>query len=228
MNKVSKKVKIDVVSDVACPWCYIGKKRLENAIKTNDAEVELRFLPFQLDPTIPKSGMDRKSYFENKFGSEERVDSVFNRVEGVGESVGLRFQFRNIPVIPNTLSLHMLLSKANDEGFQLELASTLFDRYMINPINLSDEKNLVEIMKGYGWVESKTLEVLSDESLRYSVIQEIQHVQQIGISGVPFFIINDQYSVSGAQPEEVWNEIFESLSAKSVEGDSCDIDSSNC
>jgi predicted DsbA family dithiol-disulfide isomerase len=224
----SKKVKIDIVSDIACPWCYIGKKRLETSIWKNNANVEIRFLPFQLDPTIPENGVDRKYYFENKFGSEERVEAVLNRVEGVGESLGIQFQFRSIPIIPNTLKLHMLLSKAVEEGFQLELAATLFDRYMVNPIDLSKDVNLCILMSQYGWQEAKTKSVLANDVLRKQVVQQIQQIQQLGIRGVPFFIINNQYSVSGAQAEDVWDELFQSLSSSSAEGDACNVNGNDC
>ncbi|MCU0428329.1 MAG: DsbA family oxidoreductase [Cytophagaceae bacterium] len=228
MKEFKEVLSIDVVSDVACPWCYIGKKRLEKALEEEGLKAEINFHPFQLDPTLPETGVNREMYFENKFGSPDRVEAVFSRVEAVGATEGIHFNFRSIPTIPNTLSLHVLMQKAKEEGRQLELAAYLFEAYMVQPIDLSKEENVINIMLDFGWTKEKTMSVLHDDSLRYQVKQEIHSMQQKGISGVPFFIINQQYALSGAQPVEVWKEVFQQLRTSSSEADSCDVDGNNC
>ena len=230
--KLKKTIKIDVVSDVACPWCYIGKKRLEGAIEelNKDFNFEVTFLPFQLDPTIPAEGINGKEYFENKFGSADRVETLHQRVELAGEGVGVHFKFREIPVIPNTLLLHVILKAAKKENIQLPVANALFDAYMVHPKNMAEKNTLAEIMFEFGWATSKTLALLEDENLIKEVKAEIEHAKRLGVNGVPFFIINDKYGVSGAQPQEVFVQAFKSLKEEDfplLQGESCDVDG-NC
>ena len=230
---MKQKITIDIVSDIACPWCYIGKNRLETAINktTNEFDFEVNFKPFQLDPSIPNKGIDRKTYFENKFGSNERVEEIFDRVEQAGESVGIDFKFREIPKAINTLPLHVLLKAAEKEGFQKELAKLFFEAYMVTPQDLTNEQNVVNILKTFGWTEEKTLELMNNEELAYEVKAEIAHYQQLGVSGVPFFIVNNKFGISGAQPAETFIEAFRSLKSEDFPTkteDSCAIDGSNC
>lgn len=228
-----KKIKVDVVSDVACPWCYIGKRRLENAINQigNEFDIEVSFQPFQLDPRIPKEGKDWNAYFEGKFGDVERIDEIFHRVESAGRSVGVDFKFKSIPRIPNTLGLHIILEQAKQEGIQAAVANVLFDAYMVHPLDLTNAQVLIDLMVPFGWDSEKTNQVLSNRESASAVEAKIKHFQQLGVSGVPFFIINDEYGISGAQPEEVLIQAFRSLQQESLtdaEGASCDIESGEC
>ena len=211
--KMKRKITIDIVSDIACPWCYIGKKRLESAINEadNEYDFEVNFKPFQLDPTIPKEGMDRKTYFANKFGSEERVEEIYQSVELAGKSVGIDFKFRQIQKAINTLPLHILLKIAEKEGFQKELANLFFEAYMVNPQDLSNTTTIVNILKTFGWTEDKTLELINNEALAYEIKTEIAHYQQLGVTGVPFFVVNNKFGISGAQPSESFISAFKSL-----------------
>ncbi len=230
---MTKKIKVDVVSDVACPWCYIGKKRLENAINKlgDEFDIDVTFQPFQLDPRIPKQGKEWNAYFEAKFGDVERIDEIFHRVESAGKSVGVDFKFKSIPRIPNTLGLHLLLEQAKDEGIQAAVANVLFDAYMVHPLDLTDTQVLVDLMGSFGWSSEKTNQVLNNTQKASEVGAKIKHFQQLGVSGVPFFIINDAYGISGAQPEEVLVQAFRSLQQESLtdaEGESCDLESGEC
>lgn len=230
---MKQKITIDIVSDIACPWCYIGKNRLENAInKTeNEFDFEVNFKPFQLDPNIPKNGMDRQTYFTNKFGSEERIEEIYQRVESAGESAGIAFKFRKIPKAINTLPLHVLLKAAEKEGFQKELAKAFFEAYMVKPQDLTNTENIVNILQTFGWTKNKTLELMNDEALAYEIKAEIAHYQQLGVSGVPFFVINNKYGISGAQPSESFISAFKSLKAEdfpSTSEEACAIDGTNC
>lgn len=227
-----EKIKIDLVSDVACPWCLIGKKQLEAAVSElyNELEFEISSQPYQLDPSIPQNGMDWNTYFEGKFGSLDRVDSIFHRVESAGKQVGVKFNFRGIPLIPNTLNLHMLIQACKNETYQLALTEKLFSLYMLEPQDLTDIKTLVSLMKEFGWNETKTQSVLNDNDLRYEVKSAIKKYQQMGVSGVPYFIINDKYGITGAQPKEVLIDAFRSISKEmsTLQGDTCDIENGNC
>ncbi len=231
--KFKPKISVDVVSDVACPWCYIGKKHLENAIGQlqNEFDFKIEFHPFQLDPTLPKEGIDSKTYFLNKFGSEERLEQIFQRVESIGNSLGIEFDFKNIVKAINTLPLHAILKTAAVENIQLKVAAELFESYMVKPKDLSDEKVLIIIMEKFGWGAEKTLSVINDPALKESIKKEIQGYQQMQISGVPFFIVNNKYGISGAQPAETFIQAFNSLKPEDFphnEDLACSIDGSNC
>ena len=176
------KIKIDIVSDVACPWCYVGKKRLEKAIKQwHGIPIEIEWHPFQLDPNIPKEGLDRDTYLTNKFGSLEGPLEMTKRLEESGKEEGITFHLNSIEVLSS-------------------------------------------IMAEYDWSAEKTKQVLEDDSIAYAVKQEIAHYQQRGVNSVPFFIINDKYGISGAQPASVFLEAFQQVSPLKIisEGNSCD------
>ncbi|MBB5284198.1 putative DsbA family dithiol-disulfide isomerase [Rhabdobacter roseus] len=202
-------ITIDIVSDVVCPWCYVGKKRLEAALATlqaDDSTVRINWHPYQLDPTIPEAGYDRQTYFLNKFGSEERIQQMFDHLTGVGEEVGIDFRLNAIPKAINTFPLHKLLQVAGREGFQPEAEEKLFAAYFTQALDLTQVPVLAELFAPYGWSEEKIKDILADDALAYEVRQEITHFQSKGISGVPFFIINNKYGLSGAQPSEVFVE----------------------
>lgn len=232
INLNKKTIKVDIVSDVVCPWCYVGKKRLEKAVNELSSEYnfDINFHPFQLDPTIPTEGLDSKTYFTKKFGSEDRMEEIFNHVESAGASVGIDFKFQEIPKAINTIALHCILERALSDGIQKEVKQALFEAYMVKPIDLTKLENIANIMTKFGWDLEKTKSTMEDEQLKYKVKQEIKQMQQLGISGVPFFIINDKYGISGAQPSEVFKQAFKSLKSEDfpiTENQSCDIDG-NC
>ena len=205
-NPNNPKITVDIVSDVVCPWCYVGKKRFESALAQlgNPDDVEVLWHPFQLDPTIPAEGMDRKKYFIKKFGDEGRIRQMFDHLTQVGAEAGIDFNLEEIPDTINTLPLHKLLHVAGREGFQPEAEEVLFKAYFTDNKNLKDPKVLSELFAPYGWDEAKVGRILADDDIGYAVRQEIDHYQQMGVSGVPFFIINDKYGISGAQPAEVF------------------------
>lgn len=208
-----KTINIDIVSDVVCPWCYIGKKRLESAINDlkNDYHFELNFHPFQLDATLPEAGIDQKTHFIKKFGSEERMEEIFSQVAQAGASVGIDFKFKEIPKAINTIGLHAILHVAKAEGLQLAINQALFEAYMVHPIDMSDKENIANVLAPFGWSKAKVFSILMDEKLKNIVIKEIQGFQKMGISGVPFFIINQKYGISGAQAAEVFKNAFVSM-----------------
>lgn len=226
-------LKIDIVSDVACPWCYIGKKHLEKALGSFDSQaVEVTWHPFQLDPTIPKEGLNRDEYFMNKFGSIDRIEQIFERVVNVGASAGIEFNFDKMPKAVNTIPLHKLLHVAREEGTQNELKEKLLKGYFTDGIDYSDNEQLVAFMENFGWSREKTQSVLANDEIGYHVSQEIKHFQSLGVSGVPFFIFNNKYGVSGAQPTSVFLETIEKVSQEmqpaEVTGEVCAIDGENC
>ena len=211
MNKI--KIKIDVVSDVVCPWCYIGKRRLEKALSQlpQDYEIDLNFLPFELNPDTPKTGVDHKEYLSDKFGGTERYNQLTDHVTGVAASEGLKFNYDKQSVMPNTLDSHRLIQHAKRSGKQADIKEALMKAYFVDGIDLSKIENLVSIAVNNGLDEKETRIFLesTDGADEVKRMEAINH--QRGISGVPFYIINDKYGVSGAQPTDTFVEILTSL-----------------
>ncbi|WP_350289370.1 DsbA family oxidoreductase [uncultured Croceitalea sp.] len=224
-------IKVDVVSDVACPWCYVGKRRLETALtQWKGAPVEVTWHPYQLDPNMPAEGLDRNTYLTNKFGDLERTQEMTNHLTEAGASEGITFNFGDKWLAVNTLPLHQLLHIAGEEGFRNQLKERFLKAYFDENLHLNKPEVLSTIMSEYGWDAAKTTKVIADENIAYAVKQEIAHYQQLGVTGVPFFIINDKYGISGAQPASVFLEAFAQVSPIEVlsEGDSCDSDTGIC
>lgn len=224
-------ITVAVVSDVACPWCYIGKRRLEAAMaEWKGTPVEVTWHPFQLDPTIPESGFDRDTYLTNKFGDLERTKEMTHRITAVGSDVGIAFNFGEDWLAVNTLPLHQLLHMAGEEGFKDQLKERFLHAYFTENLHLNDSEVLHTIMSEFGWDAKKTQEIIADDSIAYAVKQEIGHYQQLGVSGVPYFIINNKYGISGAQPSSVFLQAFQKVAPLEsiAEGDSCGVDGENC
>jgi predicted DsbA family dithiol-disulfide isomerase len=223
---IKEKITIDIVSDVVCPWCYVGKKRLEDALTQlgNPDDVEINWHPFQLDPTVPPEGMDRKKYYVKKFGDEGRIQQMSEHLTQVGKEAGIDFQLDAIPHAINTLPLHALLHVAGQEGFQPEAEEMLFKAYFTDGKDLRDPSVLTELFSIYGWDSAKITSILVDDAIAYEVKQEINHYQRMGVSGVPFFILNNKYGVSGAQPAEVFVQALSTVRdemLQAVQGEVC-------
>jgi predicted DsbA family dithiol-disulfide isomerase len=197
-------IAIDVVSDVMCPWCYIGKRRLEKALAlVPDIPVAVRWHPFQLDHTIPEEGMDRQEYLRNKFGSKEQADQVYAPIRAAGKDENIPFAFEKIEISPNTLNAHRIIRWAQAEGVQDEIVERLFRLYFIEGANLSDNQVLIETAVEAGLERALVERLLSGDADKAETQAEIAHVQQIGITGVPAFIIGNRYAVMGAREPEI-------------------------
>ena len=223
-------IKVDIVSDVACPWCYIGKRRIEKAIEQwKGAPIEVTYHPFQLDPTIPEAGLDRTTYLENKFGSTD-LSEAMNRISEAGKSEGINFNFGDKWLAVNTLPMHQLMHIAGEEGFRDALKERFLKAYFDENLHLNDAEVLVKVMSEFGWDAVKTKRIIVDDAIAYEVKQEIAHYKQLGVTGVPFFIINDTYGISGAQPSSVFLDAFAQASPIEIisNGDSCDPVTGEC
>ena len=197
-------IKIDIVSDVACPWCYVGKQRLEKALSiVPEIKVDINWQPFQLDPSVPIEGRELKPYYETKFGSAEKVQEIFEHMENVGIADGIAFDFNKMERTMNTLPLHMLMWEAEKEGFKSELKERFFKAYFEDATDLSKTENLIKILSEYGWSSEKVGEILSNSEILEEVKLKIAYFQSKGVHAVPFFIFNDKYGISGAQNPEV-------------------------
>lgn len=213
---MKQSVKIDVVSDVVCPWCYIGKRRLEKALRTleNEFEFEIEYHPFELNPNQPEAGVDNREYLISKFGSEDRYQALTDHVAAVAAEEGLLFNYAEQKVAPNTRKAHALLQLAGTMGIQQTLAQLLFQAYFVNGTNLADDANLVDIAVAAGIPREKAEHHLADENSMLQVALAEQQMYQLGISGVPFFIINRKYGISGAQTPEVFTRAIQDVTSE--------------
>ena len=197
---------IDVVSDVMCPWCYIGKRRLEAALADvhDEIDVEVRWRPYQLDPTLPKEGKDRKQYLEDKFGGAAGAEQAYAAVRAAGAEEGIPFQFDRIEVSANTLDAHRVIRWASSLGLpaQHQVVDLLFKAYFEEGKNLGDDAVLIEVAEKAGLEPPVVERLLSGDADRDTVSAEIDQARQMGVTGVPCFIIDMQYAVVGAQSSE--------------------------
>ena len=228
-------LKIDVVSDVVCPWCYIGKRRLEKAVEQlkDNYSFEINYLPFQLAPETPVEGEDSKERLIAKFGSEQRYYQILQQVSGVAASEGLQFDLENQAISPNTHGLHRLVLYAQQQGKQLEMVEALFKAYFEDRINLADVQNVIAIAESVGLEAAKVKEVLTSDWGKQEIDQMLYQNRLMGVSGVPYYIINDKYAVSGAQPTELFLEALPEIALKApiqapAQGEACDMETGVC
>ena len=200
MNTVVK-----IVSDLICPWCYVGKRRLETALRQLPARrvVDVSWHPFQLNPDMPREGMDRKVYCARKFGSWDRCQEMYAQIAAVGKTVGLRFNFQAQATVPNTFDTHRVIWLAGKEGVQDAVVEALFLVYFCNGVDLSSRSELVEVAADAGLERRRVQELLESSEGTAEVQAEEQEIKLLGVTSVPLFIMDDRVAVSGAQPPEM-------------------------
>lgn len=215
-------ITIDIVSDVMCPWCYIGQKRLDRALKeAAEVSVEIHWRPYQLDPTLPPEGKDRQTYLAEKFGSEERAKELYRRVEEAGRDEGIAFDFDAIAVSPNTLDAHRVLRWAASagNGVQDRLARRLFQLYFEEGANIGDHTVLIEAAREAGMDTALVETLLAADADRDKVRNEIATAQQMGITGVPCFLLEGRYAIVGAQDPSVLADAIRKVSGAKARGE---------
>jgi predicted DsbA family dithiol-disulfide isomerase len=205
-------IRIDIFADVVCPWCYIGEKRLQVALAQRpDVQVERHWQSFQLRPELPREGMDWPQFVNEKFGGMERAGEIFEHVIGIGEELGIEFRFDRMTRAPNTADAHRLILLATSQDREWEMVHALYNAHFTEGVDLNDLDALADIASTVGMDREQTRAFLeSGEGMQ--VVQESQQIaNQLGISGVPFFIFDNQLAVSGAQPEEVFLQVLDKL-----------------
>ena len=203
MSEADETLTIDIVSDVVCPWCYLGEKRLEAALADEARPVAVRWRPYQLDPTIPEGGLDRADYMARKFGRDGRLRTVHDNLTLLGAELGVPFAFDKIKRSPNTLDAHRLIRWAGVTGVQDAVVERLFSDYFERGRDIGDRRALIEAAADCG-LEAETVERgFAGEADVGAVRAEIAEAQAIGVTGVPFFIFASRFAVSGAQSAEV-------------------------
>ncbi|WP_425404919.1 DsbA family oxidoreductase [Hwanghaeella sp.] len=203
---------VDIFSDPICPWCFIGKKRLKEALVLRpDLPVTVRWRAFQLNPDMPAEGMDRQTYLNVKFGGADRAGQIYGRIRDVGSAVGIDFQFDKISRTPNTVPAHRLIRYAQRPGIDKanEVTDLLFDAYFLNGALIGELDTLLDIGETAG-IDRDALEAYfeTDEDTD-EILAEDQHARRLGIGGVPCFIIDGKYALSGAQEAESFLPIFD-------------------
>ena len=219
---MTREITVDIVSDTVCPWCYVGKRRFEEALANlpPDLDVYVGWRPFQLNPDMPAEGMDRRAYLAAKFG-DDRAEHVYSAIREAGASTGLDFDFAGMARQPNTLDSHRLIDRAGRaaegsegrRGLQDAVVERLFRACFMEGRNIGDRETLVALAADAGMDAEETRAYLESDEDVERIRQEDTMARQMGIQGVPCFIVNRQYAVSGAQDPEVFLKAFEQVLA---------------
>ncbi|MCU0443768.1 MAG: DsbA family oxidoreductase [Microscillaceae bacterium] len=201
-------VSILIISDVVCPWCYVGKKRLEQTLDSlkNDYDFAIQWLPFELNPALDEQGEDFKAYITDKFGSVQRVQQGFDQLTQIGKPLGIDFQFEKIQKAFKTLFLHKILHQAYADGNQNQIAERLFQAYFTEGIDLTDKNELLQVLNEWGWTDEKLNQTLDNQQINQEIKAIFKQIYSLGVSGVPFYIFNQKVALSGAQPPEVFSQ----------------------
>jgi predicted DsbA family dithiol-disulfide isomerase len=203
------KLPIAIVSDIVCPWCFIGKARLETALAQHGLidRVAITWLPYELNPDMPPEGMDRTAYLDAKFGPGKRKE-IEIRLSEAGLESGVTFNWAKVTKSVNTRMAHMLVAAASTVQRGSDMKAALFKAYFQEGRDIGDLETLVAIAVEQGFDEQAAREELANNELRETVIGLEDHARKVGVTGVPFFIIDGKLAVSGAQTPEVWAQVF--------------------
>ncbi len=205
-------LRIDIVSDVVCPWCVIGYRQLAKALKQTNTAHEIHWHPFELNPNMPSDGQNMREHIMEKYGSsKEESNASRTRLTEAGSEVGFEFNFDDDTRMHNTFNLHQLLHWAAQQGRMHDLKQALFTAHFTNGRNISDHAVLADIASETGLDRSEALAVLEDQRFAQEVREAEQHWQQQGIQSVPAVIFNERHLVSGAQGVENFTSILKQL-----------------
>ena len=201
-----EKLKIDIVSDVVCPWCVIGFKNLQKAINQMEdkVEFEVEWKPYELHPEIPENGYDKKLYMQQKFGDLSGRPSTYSQITEIGKTLGFDFNFSKSERIPNTFNAHRLLWKAKEYGVQTRISEALFKAYFTDGINIGSNEELLKIATAEGMEEQSTRAFLnSKEGGQETADEEMSFIEK-SIGAVPTYFINEKYIIQGGQEPETF------------------------
>ncbi|HZX32270.1 MAG TPA: DsbA family oxidoreductase [Rhodocyclaceae bacterium] len=196
-------IQVDIISDVVCPWCYIGKRHLEEALRRVGEEASVVWHPFQLNPDTPEDGDAYLPFLEHKFGGTEQVRRIWERTRQAGIQAGIEFAFERIAIRPNTLKAHRLIRRAQRNGQADALVERLFAGHFLLGEDIGSKETLARIAAELGDDPAAVRAYLASDEDADQIQDEIVHAEEMGVGGVPFFIFNRRVGVSGAQPADV-------------------------
>lgn len=202
-------VKLDIISDPICPWCYIGKTNFDRALEQiPDHPFTIEWHPFQLNPTMPPEGMDRRSYLEGKFGGKDGAVQAYAPVVQAAEAAGLSINFEGMTRTPNTIDAHRLIHWAGIEQRQSFVVQRLFEAYFRDARDIGDHAVLLDIADGCEMDASVIGKLLASDADVDDIQKREAHSREMGITSVPTFIVANQHAVPGAQPTEMWVKVM--------------------
>lgn len=205
-------IRLDILSDPICPWCYIGKARLEEALAMRPYHpLEIQWHPFQLNDNMPKVGMDRRQYLEAKFGGKKGAIAVYSDIAKAAESAGLEIDFGAIEVTPNTIDAHRVIHWAGFEGKQYAMVTRLFEAYFKEGKNIGDAETLSELSAEVGMAKNVVARMLEGDTDTASIRERDAQAREMGVRSVPTFIVGGQNAVVGAQPASLWMEVIDEI-----------------
>ena len=213
------KLEVKIVSDIVCPWCYIGESNWEKGSSEwkqshPEVSIDVEFKPFRLDPNLPMEGVPRDEVLSQKFGSKDQMEKILARTIKAGKEVGVPIEFQSGVMQPNTLQGHRLIRLAKDYNLQREMVASLFRSYFAENLNLTEQDVLTLIALNVGIPKSALDEFWTKDQYRDEILEEEKRMRDLGVTGVPFFIINDSFDFSGAQPPEVVGKILDQVLAE--------------
>lgn len=209
----TRPIQIEVYSDTICPWCFIGKRRFEKALlERTQVQFDLTWMPFQLNPDMPPQGMGRQDYLALKFGDAQRAQDIYAPIEQAGLDEGIEFRFNAMQRTPNTLGSHQLIHFARRHALgQDQVVEGLFDAYFSRGEDIGDIDVLVDCAESAGMDGPSARQYLESGTDQTKVHAEDAMARQMGIQGVPYFVFNRKYAVSGAQSPAVFLKVFDTL-----------------
>lgn len=209
---MTQTVKLDIMSDPICPWCYIGKTHLDKALaKVPNHPFVIEWHPFQLNPDMPEDGMDRREYLERKFGGKDGAVRAYAPVVEHAENAGLTIDFEGMKRTPNTLDAHRLIHWAGIEGKQNAVVDALFDAYFVQARDIGNHEVLADIADSVGMDAAVVQKLLKSDADREDISSRDSHSRQMGVSSVPTYIVANQHAVPGAQPPELWAKVIDDI-----------------
>ncbi|MGR3434309.1 MAG: DsbA family oxidoreductase [Shimia sp.] len=211
-------VKLDILSDPICPWCYIGKTQLDRALaQAPDHPFAIEWHPFQLNPDMPREGMDRRSYLEAKFGGKDRAVEVYGQIARHAEAAGIEAHLDRIGRTPNTIDAHRLIHWAGLEQVQGPVVDALFHAYFVEGRDIGDRDVLMDVADAAGLDAAIVGRLLATEEDVQMVRDRDAHSRGMGVTSVPTFIVAGQHAVPGAQPPDLWLKVIAELTARQDE-----------
>lgn len=212
---MSDPIKLDIMSDPICPWCYIGKAHLDVALQNHpDHPFVIEWHPFQLNPDMPPEGMERRAYLEGKFGGKEGAVRAYAPVVENAKKAGLTINFEAMKRTPNTLNAHRLIHWAGVEGRQTAAVAALFHAYFVDARDIGDAEVLADIADGIEMDAAVVARLLGTDVDAKDISDRDAHSRKMGVNSVPTFIVAGKHAVPGAQPPELWTQVISELTGK--------------